>query len=180
MRSWQPGSHVRHGSTSCSIRACCPTTSVSGPCALRSLNSDPYMRIAAVVGLQDPSAAVIPQSEWPAVRDALIGRLDDPEAAIRNRASVTLAGRAGPGDGPALGAAPVHEEQVRNLLIACIRADAQHVVLTLLPRLLARVRMDDESRTYLERWQADGRRPPDEPPVGFMLPGLGYIANLDG
>ena len=143
-------------------------------------DSDPYMRIAAVVGLQDPAAAVIPPREWPAVRDALIGRLDDPEAAIRNRASATLAGRAGPGDGPALGAAPVHEEQVRNLLIACIRADAQDAVLALLPRLLAQERMHAPTRAYLERWQADGRRPPDDPPAILMLPGLGYIPNLDG
>jgi hypothetical protein len=142
-------------------------------------DSDPYMRIAATVGLQDPAAAVIAPPDWPTVRDALIGCLDDPEPAIRNRTSVTLAGRAVPGDGPALRAALVHDEQVRNVLIACIRAEAEDVVLALLPRLLAQERMQADSRTYLERWQADGRRPPDDPPAVLMLPGLGYIPNLD-
>ena len=142
-------------------------------------DADPYMRIAAAVGLQDPSKIPTTPVSWPASRDALIARLDDPEPAIRNRASVTLAGRAAPGDGPTLRDAEIHDAEIGNMLIAGIRAGADDVVVALLPRMLPRP-MPDETRAYLERWQAAGRRPTEDPPAFLMLPALGYIPNLAG
>ncbi len=65
------------------------------------------------------------------------------------------------------------------MLIAGIRAGADDVVAAMLPRMLARP-MPDETRTYLERWQAAGRRPPEDPPRFLMLPALGYIPNFAG
>ena len=57
-------------------------------------DADPYMRIAAAVGLQAPSNTPMTPASWPPTRDALIGRLDDPEPAIRTvRASLSLVGR---------------------------------------------------------------------------------------
>jgi hypothetical protein len=143
------------------------------------VDEDPYMRIAAAVGLQDLAVA---DADWPPVRDALIGLVADPIGAIANRATVTLAGNARSGDGPAIldAARQADDRHLQNLLIALVRAGADREVLELLPLVLVQEGLAASTRAWLERWAADGRRPDGDPPAYFMAPALGYIPNLDG
>lgn len=143
-------------------------------------DDDAYMRISAATGLQDVD---IEDAEWPTVREALLRRVADPIGAVVNRATVTLAGNARSGDGPAILAAArssaLNPSDRGNLLIALVRAGADREVLELLPEVLQSVG-EPVSRAWLERWMAEGRRPAGELPAFLMLPALGYIPNLDG
>ena len=144
---------------------------------------EPYMRVAAIVGLQHFPAGSIPRESWPGVRDALLSAFPDRRMSIANRASVTLHTQARPGDGPSILAAARAAElaggDLRNVFITLIRIGAHEEILQLLPDVLANEKLQPAARAWLERWKSLGRRPAEDPPASFGLPVLGYIPNLD-
>lgn len=154
--------------------------------ALRSAirqDSDPYMRIAALAGMQGTSVKV-PAADWPGVRDDLLSALGDPRAAIRNRATVTLADRLVPNDVSAvLHAATTLElggSELQNLLGALVKMGADDAATALIPMVLERWTGGPEDRAWLELWRTRGARPSVPAPDYFGMPGLAYIPNLDG
>ena len=143
---------------------------------------DPYLRIAAVVGLEG-GAVEVSDSEWPSVRDELLTALGDPRAAIRNRVTVALSRRLRVSDGPAIlrsvAEAGLGGTELENVLAALIRVGADDAAPDLLPRMLEQGVSRPEVRAWLESWQAAGSRAASPPPRWFGLPALAYIPNLD-
>ena len=146
-------------------------------------SDDPYMRIAAIVGLQD-EALRVPETEWPAVRDELLDATRDPRGVIRNRATVTLTGRLQADDVPAV-VARIREgglegSELDNLVATFVKLGADDAVLEVLPIVLEHGAQVEATRAWLEAWQAAGQRPAEPAPPWFGMPALGYIPNLDG
>lgn len=149
-------------------------------CAAMRQERDPYMRIAAAVGLQERKIA---DADWPAVRDALLGLLRDPRQQIQNRATIALRSGLRAGDAGAVVAAVLSSSlgpgEIESFVGALLKVGASDAALHLLPRLLESDRLHPDVRAWLETWQSTGTRPDGSPPRDFGLSGLAYIPNLD-
>lgn len=149
-------------------------------CAAMRQERDPYMRIAAAVGLQERKIA---DADWPAVRDALLGLLSDPRRQIQNRATITLKSGLRKSDADsvveAVLASSLDPGEIETLVGALVKIDGWAAAARLLPRLLESANLHPDVRAWLETWQSTGVRPDGPPPEDFGLSGLAYIPNLD-
>jgi hypothetical protein len=139
-----------------------------------------WLALAAVVGLQGWPREAFGEG-WPYVREALLALVTAGDPVVANRATVTLAGAVGPGDGPAVAAVLRAEPagaEARNLLLCLLRCEADEEITAMLPLVLPTLEVDSGSRAWLDSWVLAGRRPASPPPGILLLPGLGYIPNL--
>lgn len=139
---------------------------------------DPWMVLAATVGLQ---GAYVSHREWPSVLRILLGRLGTAEDTIANRILITIAGHARAADVPAIldvARTMSARDQMCNVLGLALRNGATDNQVAPILKAALQAAGDDETRDWLARWLATGRRP-DGLPIGMQLPTLGYIPNLD-
>ena len=139
---------------------------------------DPWLALGAAVGLQGARDIGVP---WPRLRDRIATLIGSPLSILDNRASVTLAVRAQPGDGQALAAAAARvsddDPVLGNLLAGMLRINADAEAGVVIPRVIDTIRYPP-SVDWLAQWMVIGRRPREPMPALLALPGLGYIPNL--
>jgi hypothetical protein len=139
---------------------------------------DPWLALAATVGLQDARDI---GASWPRVRDRIADLVGSGLPILDNRASVTLALQAQPGDGPALAAVAARvcddDPVLENILVAMLRIGADDVAGDVIPRVLDDISFAP-SVGWLAQWMVIGRRPKEPMPPYLTLPSLGYIPNL--